>query len=59
MSPVIGSETTNEAAWSDLERHREQLTSSSLRDLFATDPDRGERLAVSVGDLWVDYSKQP
>ncbi|MDP7551020.1 MAG: glucose-6-phosphate isomerase [Acidimicrobiales bacterium] len=56
---MTGSETAGGAAWSDLERHRDQLVGGSLRDLFAADPERGERLAVSVGDLWVDYSKHP
>ena len=59
MSLVTGSETTGGAAWSNLERHRDQLVGGSLRDLFAADPERGERLTVSVGDLWVDYSKHP
>ena len=59
MSLVTGSETAGGAAWSDLEQHRDQLVGGSLRDLFAADPERGERLAVSVGDLWVDYSKHP
>ncbi|MAG03530.1 MAG: glucose-6-phosphate isomerase [Acidimicrobiaceae bacterium] len=59
MSLVTGSEAAGVAAWSELERHRDQLVGGSLRDLFAADPERGERLAVGVGDLWVDYSKQP
>ena len=28
-----------------------------LRDLFADDPDRGERLVAKRGDLYLDYSK--
>ena len=59
MSLVTGSEADGGVAWSDLEQHRDQLVDRSLRDLFAADPERGERLAVGVGDLWVDYSKQP
>ena len=59
MSLVTGSEIAGGTAWSDLERHRDQLVRGSLRDLFAADPERGETLAVSVGDLWVDYSKHP
>ena len=59
MSLVTGSEADGGVAWSDLEQHRDQLVDGSLRDLFAADPERGERLAVGVGDLWVDYSKQP
>jgi glucose-6-phosphate isomerase len=30
-----------------------------LADLFAADPDRGERFVVAAGDLRIDYSKQP
>ncbi len=30
----------------------------SLRSLFADDPDRAQRMVISVGDLRIDYSKQ-
>ena len=31
----------------------------SLRDRFALDPSRSQRLAGPVGDLWVDWSRHP
>jgi glucose-6-phosphate isomerase len=44
-------------AWNALQRHHDQIAPKHLRELFAEDPDRGTELAVSVGDLYVDYSK--
>jgi glucose-6-phosphate isomerase len=44
-------------AWRALETHRDEMAGTSLRDLFAADPDRGERLAVEGAGLYLDYSK--
>jgi glucose-6-phosphate isomerase len=44
--------------WQALERHRDALASVQLRDLFAADPARGERLAAEAAGLYLDYSKQ-
>jgi glucose-6-phosphate isomerase len=46
------------AEWGALAKHREQLGEVRLRELFDRDPDRAERYGVSVGDLFLDYSKQ-
>lgn len=43
--------------WQALARHREELGSAHLRELFAADPDRAERYTLQVGDLHLDYSK--
>ncbi|MFJ4984807.1 glucose-6-phosphate isomerase [Streptomyces sp. NPDC088732] len=43
--------------WQALARHREELGSAHLRELFAADPDRAERYTLQVGDLYLDYSK--
>ncbi|HUO37297.1 MAG TPA: glucose-6-phosphate isomerase, partial [Mycobacterium sp.] len=43
--------------WNALQRHHEQIATTQLRELFAQDPDRGAELAVTVADLYVDYSK--
>jgi glucose-6-phosphate isomerase len=43
--------------WIALGRHRERTGEMRLRELFADDPDRAERLTLQVGDLYVDYSK--
>jgi glucose-6-phosphate isomerase len=43
--------------WQALQAHAEKTRDTHLRDLFATDPQRGERLRGQVADLYVDYSK--
>jgi glucose-6-phosphate isomerase len=45
------------AAWPALERHRAELGDTHLRELFASDPDRGERLTAEAEGLYLDYSK--
>ncbi|MDM3976348.1 glucose-6-phosphate isomerase [Mycobacterium marseillense] len=44
-------------AWGALRRHHEQIGATHLRQFFDEDPDRGRELTVSVGDLYIDYSK--
>ncbi|MFF0381038.1 glucose-6-phosphate isomerase [Streptomyces sp. NPDC004286] len=44
--------------WAALEEHREGFGGTSLRELFAADPERGRTYTVQVGDLYIDYSKQ-
>ena len=40
-----------------LAAHRAGVRGTSLRDLFASDPGRGETMSVDAGDLYLDYSK--
>ena len=51
------SELRERAAWTALERHFVEIGERHLRDLFAEDPDRGERLTAQGADLFLDYSK--
>jgi glucose-6-phosphate isomerase len=44
-------------AWQALARHADEVRDLHLRDLFAEDRDRGERLAVEAEDVYLDYSK--
>jgi glucose-6-phosphate isomerase len=44
-------------AWRALEQHHASLRDAHLRDLFAADPARGERLAADGAGLHLDYSK--
>src|ERR1700753_2296264 len=44
-------------AWEALRRHHDQVGETHLRQFFDDDPDRGRDLAVTVGDLYIDYSK--
>jgi glucose-6-phosphate isomerase len=45
------------AAWRALESHANELRDLHLRDLFARDSGRGERLTVEAEGLYLDYSK--
>jgi glucose-6-phosphate isomerase len=44
-------------AWQALERHHAEIAGRHLRDLFAEDPGRGERLTAQAAGLYLDYSK--
>jgi glucose-6-phosphate isomerase len=44
-------------AWKALETHYSSVRGLHLRQLFAEDPKRGERLALEVVGLYLDYSK--
>jgi len=51
------SELRETPAWRDLERHHEEIGDAHLRDLFAADPQRGERLVADGAGLHLDFSK--
>ena len=44
-------------AWQALAAHYHQVRTRHLRELFAADPTRGERLVAEAGGLYLDYSK--
>src|SRR5487761_809029 len=44
-------------AWQALERHYAEISGTHLRDLFAADPARGERLTAEAVGIYLDYSK--
>jgi hypothetical protein len=44
-------------AWVSLEHHYQKLKTVHLRDLFADDRGRGERLAIEAAGIYLDYSK--
>jgi glucose-6-phosphate isomerase len=44
-------------AWKALAAHYTQICDTHLRDLFAGDPQRGERLVAEAAGLYLDYSK--
>ncbi len=43
--------------WWELAAHQAEIADVHLRELFASDPTRGDRLNLEVGDLYVDYAK--
>jgi glucose-6-phosphate isomerase len=44
-------------AWAALQKHYETMRDLHLRQLFAEDSKRGERLAVEAAGVYLDYSK--
>src|ERR1700754_3676010 len=44
-------------AWQALQRHHDEIGDKHLREFFAEDPERGTQLALTAGDLYIDYSK--
>jgi glucose-6-phosphate isomerase len=48
---------TARRAWQALAAHYEQVRELHLRQLFAADPTRGERLTAEAVGLYLDYSK--
>src|SRR5690349_13401056 len=44
-------------AWKALTSHFEEAKELHLRELFAQDPKRGERLTLEAAGLYLDYSK--
>src|SRR5215471_2712554 len=45
------------AAWRALADHQRAMQGRHLRDLFADDPARGERMTAEAAGIFLDYSK--
>ncbi|HEY4916822.1 MAG TPA: glucose-6-phosphate isomerase, partial [Solirubrobacteraceae bacterium] len=54
MSPLPLSQRQS---FKELEAHHRQIKDRHLRELFAQDPGRGERLTAQAAGLYLDYSK--
>ena len=48
---------TKHPAWKALSEHHQKIRMVHLRQLFADDPLRGERLTAEAAGLYLDYSK--
>jgi glucose-6-phosphate isomerase len=48
---------TERPAWKELEAHFQTLRKVHLRQLFAADPQRGERMTAEAAGIYLDYSK--
>ena len=55
MLPKINPTSTK--SWKELARHFEKIKDVEMKDLFASDPDRFDRLSIRFNDILVDYSK--
>jgi glucose-6-phosphate isomerase len=57
MSTSAGAPLTQRLQWKALQDHFARIKDRHLRDLFAEDPKRGERLTAEGAGLFLDYSK--
>jgi glucose-6-phosphate isomerase len=48
---------TQQPSWQALQAHHGAIASTHLRELFASDPDRGQRMTAEACGLYLDYSK--
>ena len=48
---------TARPAWQALEAHYQKIKAAHLRQLFADDPKRGERMSAEAAGIYLDYSK--
>ncbi|CKI33188.1 glucose-6-phosphate isomerase [Mycolicibacterium smegmatis] len=53
----MSADITETPAWQALSDHHAEIGDRHLTELFADDPARGTELALTVGDLYIDYSK--
>src|SRR5487761_2739673 len=58
VSAPSSSSLTRRPQWQALQEHAGPLGRRHLRELFAADPARGERLQAEAAGLYLDYSKQ-
>jgi glucose-6-phosphate isomerase len=52
-----GASLRERSAWRALDAHHAEIADRHLRELFAEDPERGDRLVVEGAGLRLDYSK--
>ena len=53
----MSADITANPAWDALRKHYGKIGKRHLREFFADDPARGTELTLTVGDLYIDYSK--
>ena len=57
VQPLTKRRSTKRTGWSALASHYKSASRLHLRQLFADDPKRGERMTVEAVGLYLDYSK--
>ena len=60
MTPTVlqhSPDLQHSPAWQALHSHQHSLRDVHMRDLFAADPQRAQRLALDAGTLFIDYAK--
>ncbi|GAB5901679.1 glucose-6-phosphate isomerase [Mycolicibacterium mageritense] len=53
----MSADISSTPAWQALSKHFDDIGDKHLTELFAEDPERGTELTLTVGDLYIDYSK--
>jgi glucose-6-phosphate isomerase len=48
---------TEKSTWRALKAHRDEMADSTLRELFAADPERAANFSLEANGLFLDYSK--
>src|SRR3989304_4834648 len=48
---------TDTPAWRKLQQHQKDISGIHMRDMFAADPDRANRLSIELDGIYIDYSK--
>ena len=51
------SQINQSSIWQSLNQHKKDIESISLREMFASDPNRFNRFHIQLNDLLLDYSK--
>ena len=57
MTTTTTPSLTQRPTWQALQTHHDEIKDRHLRELFAEDPERGERFAVEDVGIYLDYSK--
>jgi len=57
MVTTTAAALTNRPQWKSLQKHYDEIGAVHLRDLFATDSERGSRMAIDAAGIYFDYSK--
>ena len=57
IEPSVGRRAEKRTAWKALEAHQKKVRELHLRELFANDPKRGERMTTEAAGIYFDYSK--
>jgi glucose-6-phosphate isomerase len=57
IEPLTNRGLTERPAWKNLQAHAQKASTLHLRNLFANDSERGQRLTAEAAGLYLDYSK--
>jgi glucose-6-phosphate isomerase len=55
--PPVAEPLRSRPAWAALAAHAGEIRHQHLREMFAADPTRGERMTVEAAGIYLDYSK--